>query len=133
MLVTKTENYVNKFQTTLQYLVEYSGVKGAVIFDSDGLVVEHLNKDGLDPEQLSPLALLIIDQTSQVLSRIEEPAVNSMVLKSNDSWITIERVNNLVLLVRANTATDDLLRVRIGQSVDMIKAFLKERYPLLAN
>ena len=133
MPLTKTDIQVDRFQAALSYLVEYNGVNGAMILDSEGLVIEHLNKDGVDAEQFSPLALLILDQTSRVLGRMNEPVVQSMVVKNQNSWITFERIDDLILMVRANLTTDDLLKVRIGQAVDMIKQYLKERYPLLAR
>lgn len=133
MLVTKTEQKDTKFQSALEYLIEYQGVKGALILDKEGLVIDYLDKDNIDPEEFSPLALLILDQTSNVLGRLNESAVKSIVLKNQKSWITIECVEDLRLVVRADLNTDDLLRVRIGQAVEMIKTHLKDRYPLLAR
>ena len=129
MLASKEIKKENKFQATLEYLGEYQGVQCAVIFDSDGLVVGYLDRDGFDAELLSPLALLILDQISSVLARLDEAPVKSMMLKNDDSWIIIERVENLILVVKAGKETDDLLKVRIGRSVDMIKDCLKKNYP----
>jgi predicted regulator of Ras-like GTPase activity (Roadblock/LC7/MglB family) len=102
-----------------------------VIFDSEGLVVGYLNRDGLDAEVLSPLALLMLDQVSAVLGRLNESPAQSMVLKNKNCWITIERVGSLVLIVKAGNKTDELLKVRIGQAVDMIKTYLNDNYPQL--
>jgi len=133
MLTTKTEKKINKFQTALQYLGEYQGVKEAVIFDHEGLVIGTLSGKSVDAETFSPLSLLIIDQTNAVLNRMNETPVHTMALKTKDSWITIERVENLVLMVIANLQTDELLKVRIGQAIDMIKSYMKENYPLLTR
>ena len=133
MLTTKTEKKINKFQTALQYLGEYQGVKEAVIFDHEGLVIGTLSGKSVDAEAFSPLSLLIIEQTNAVLNRMNEAPVHTMALKTKDSWITIERVENLVLMVIANLQTDELLKVRIGQAIDMIKSYMKENYPLLTR
>jgi predicted regulator of Ras-like GTPase activity (Roadblock/LC7/MglB family) len=133
MLVTKTEKKENKFQSALEYLLEYQGVKGAIIFDKEGLAVCHLSRDDADPELFSPLALLMLEQTSTVLTRLGETAVNFMIIKNNESWITIERINDLILVVRAGHDTNELLKVRIGQAVDMVRNYVKENYPLAAR
>jgi hypothetical protein len=39
MLTTKQDIKEDKFQSALEYLGEYRGVKGVVIFDIDGLVL----------------------------------------------------------------------------------------------
>jgi len=130
---SKSDKTKNKFQTALEYLAEYHGVTEAVIFDSEGLVVGYLNRDGLDAEVLSPLALLMLDQVSTVLGRLKESPAQSMVLKNKNCWITIERVGGLVLIVKAGNKTDELLKVRIGQAVDMIKTYLNENYPQLTR
>jgi predicted regulator of Ras-like GTPase activity (Roadblock/LC7/MglB family) len=133
MLVTRTEKKENKFQSALEYLLEYQGVKGAIIFDKEGLVVGHLCRDDVDPELFSPMALLMLEQTSSILSRLNESPAHFMILKNNESWITIERINDLVLVVRAGNDTNELLKVRIGQAVDMVRSYVKENYPLLTR
>jgi predicted regulator of Ras-like GTPase activity (Roadblock/LC7/MglB family) len=133
MITTKVEKKENKFQTALEYLIEYQGVKGAIIFDREGLVIDYLNRDDIDAEMFSSLALLILDQVSGILNKLGERPVSSMVVKNQDSWITIERINDLLLVVRAGNNTDELLKVRIGQAVDMVRTYVKEKYPLLAK
>jgi predicted regulator of Ras-like GTPase activity (Roadblock/LC7/MglB family) len=130
---TKTDKIKNKFQTTLEYLVEYQGVTEAVIFDNEGLVVGHLSRNGLDAEVLSPLALLMLDQISSVLGRLDESPAQSMIVKNKDCWITIERVGGMILIVKAGIKTDELLKVRIGQAVDMIRSYMNENYPQLTR
>jgi len=132
MLAAKQEVLENKFQTTLEYLVEYRGVKGAVIFDNEGLIVGSIGQENIDAECFSPLTLLILERTDKVLSRLDENPVQSMVIKTNDSWLTINRcIDNLILVVNAAIETDELLKVRIGQAVEMIKSHLKDKYSLL--
>ena len=133
MLATKTDQKENRFQATLEYLGEYQGVQGAVVFDNEGLVVGYLNRDALDAELLSPLALLILDQASEVLARLDETPVKSMMLKNDESWIILERVEDLVLAVKAGNETDDLLKVRVGRAIEMIKSCLKQSYPQVAR
>ncbi len=131
MLAIKQEKMENKFQATLEYLAEYRGVKAATICDDEGLVIGSIGQENIDAEYFSPLALLILEQTNKVLNRLNENPVQSMVIKTNDSWLTIECIDNIILVVNAAIETDELLKVRIGQAVEMIKSHLKDKYPLL--
>jgi len=131
MLAIKQEKMENKFQATLEYLAEYRGVKAAAICDDEGLVISSIGQENIDAEYFSPLALLILEQANKVLNRLNENPVQSMVIKTNDSWLTIECIDNIILVVNAAIETDELLKVRIGQAVEMIKSHLKDKYPLL--
>jgi len=131
MLAVKQEKMENKFQATLEYLAEYRGVKAAAICDDEGLVISSIGQENIDAEYFSPLVLLILEQANKVLNRLNENPVQSMVIKTNDSWLTIECIDNIILVVNAAIETDELLKVRIGQAVEMIKSHLKDKYPLL--
>ena len=131
MLAVKQEKMENKFQATLEYLAEYRGVKAAAICDDEGLVISSIGQENIDAEYFSPLVLLILEQANKVLNRLNENPVQSMVIKTNDSWLTIECIDNIILVVNVAIETDELLKVRIGQAVEMIKSHLKDKYPLL--
>jgi len=131
MLATKVEKKENKFQKTLDYVAEYSGVRGAAVFDREGLVVCKTGDKEFKAEVYAPLALLILQQASNVLGRLQEHPAQTLVIKTKNSWITIERIESLVLIVKAGSDTDELLKVRIGQSIDMIKSNLKDNYSLI--
>ncbi len=134
MLATKQENKGktdDKFQTALKYLDEYRGIKGAVIFDIDGLVVGWIGQEKFDAEFFSALALLILDRVNNVLSRLNENHSQSMTIRTNDSWITFKVIGSFVLAVNAESNTDKLLKVRIEQAIEMIKTHLKDKYPLI--
>ncbi|OQX92579.1 MAG: hypothetical protein B6D58_02210 [candidate division Zixibacteria bacterium 4484_95] len=133
MLAVKQDKKENKFQNALEYLGEYRGVKGAVIFDIEGLVVGYLSRDGFDAEIFSPLVLLMHDNINAIMKRLGEKPAQSIVVKNPDSWITVIRIGNLVLVVNADNKTDELLKVRIGQAVDMIETHLRDKYPLLVK
>ena len=134
MLATKQENKGktdHKFQTALKYLDEYRGIKGAVIFDIDGLVVGWIGQEKFDAEFFSALALLMLDQVNNVLIKLNENHSQSMTIRTNDSWITFKVIGSFVLAVNAESNTDKLLKVRIEQAVEMIKTHLKDKYPLI--
>ena len=130
MTATILEKKENKFQSTLEYLGEYRGVTEAVIFDNQGLVVGRIDKGDFKAEIFSPLTLLMLEQINAILSRLNEDQVQSLVIKTVNSWITLCRIHNLFLAVNAKSETDELLKVRIGQAVEMIKTTLTNNYPL---
>lgn len=133
MQTAKVAKKENSFQKTLDYLAEYNGVRGAAVFDREGLVVCRTAHGDFEAEEYAPLALLILEQASSVLSRLKENPAQTLVIKTKNAWITIERIDSLVLIVKAGSDTDELLKVRIGQGVDMIKSNLKESYPLITR
>lgn len=130
MLATKQDRKENKFQSALQYVGEYRGVKGAAILDCHGLVVGYHGEVNFDACTFSPLILLMLDNVNAVLKKLKEKAAQMVVVKTADSWITIKQAGDLTLVVLADGETDELLKVRIGQAVDMIKAHLQQNYPL---
>jgi predicted regulator of Ras-like GTPase activity (Roadblock/LC7/MglB family) len=131
MLMVKTEKKENRFQGGLQYIGEYRGVRAAVIFDTEGLIIDHWEKDGLDIEIFSPLMLSMLSNINAVLKKLGEQPANIAVVKNKDSWLTVHRVGELIMAVIAEIETDDLLRVRINQAAEMIKDHMQEKYPLL--
>ena len=133
MLAVNQEKKENMFNKALKYLGEYQGVNEAVIFDSEGLVVGTETSNEFDTESFSAFTLLMLDQINHVLKRLNENPAQTLIIKSNESWLTLERIDNLILVVKAKSETDELLKVRIGQAVEMIKTYLSENYPLLSK
>lgn len=133
MLAVNQEKKENKFNKALKYLSEYQGVNEAVIFNSEGLVVSMESSNGFDAESFSAFTLLMLDQVNHVLKRLNENSAQTLIVKSKESWLTLERIDNLILVVKAKSETDELLKVRIGQAVEMIKTYLSENYPLLSK
>ncbi|MCD6163311.1 MAG: roadblock/LC7 domain-containing protein [candidate division Zixibacteria bacterium] len=133
MLAAIKEKKVNMFHNALEYLSEYRGVNKAIIFDSDGLVIGMAGENETNNESFSALMLLMLDQMNHILKRLDENPAKKLVIKSDDSWLTLERIGNLILVVNANSETDELLKVRFGQAVEMIKTHLVDNYPLLSK
>jgi len=130
MLTVKAEKKDNKFQAALDYLVEYRGVREAAILDRDGLLVGYCGAGFSGAEAFAPLSLLMLHNIDAVLERLGENKAGSVVVKTVDSWLTIQAAANLILVVRASSEADDLLRVRIGRAADMIRLHVQEKYPL---
>jgi predicted regulator of Ras-like GTPase activity (Roadblock/LC7/MglB family) len=131
MLSLKTEKTENRLQGAMQYIGEYRGVKSVAVIDNDGLVVDHWDRTGSDPEVSSPLVLAMLGQINATLSRLGEERANIVIVKNKESWLTVNRFEEWTLAVIADSETDDLLRVRIGQAAEMIKNHMHDKYPLL--
>jgi predicted regulator of Ras-like GTPase activity (Roadblock/LC7/MglB family) len=131
MLAIKTDKYDNKLHGAIQYLAEYRGVRLAAVIDNDGLIIDHWERSGVDAEAYSPLILLMLGQINAMLQKLGEDKANMVVIKNKNSWLTVHRFDNWTLAVIADSETDDLLRVRIGQAAEMIKNHMNDKYPLL--
>jgi predicted regulator of Ras-like GTPase activity (Roadblock/LC7/MglB family) len=131
MLSLKTEKNENKLQGAMQYIGEYRGVKSVAVIDNEGLVVDHWEKSAGDPELFAPLILAMLGQINLILSRLNEDPAGIVIIKNKNCWLTVNRFSDWTLAVIADSETDDLLRVRIGQAAEMIKNHMIDKYPLL--
>jgi predicted regulator of Ras-like GTPase activity (Roadblock/LC7/MglB family) len=131
MLAIKVEKNENKLRGAMQYLGEYRGVKSVAVIDNEGLVVDCWNRGGAVAEVYSPLILLMLGQINAILLKLSEDQANIVVVKNKDTWLTVHRFDDWTLAVIADSETDDLLRVRIGQAAEMIKNHMNDKYPLI--
>ena len=124
----KAEAQESSLENALSYLKEYSGVEGAFLVDSEGLIVGEEREEGLDGEKIAPLALSLEEMNSEFLRKLGEFKVDRIQLFTPQKWINLNRVLNFILVTIASRNTDELLNIRIIKSAEMVKRFLKERY-----
>ncbi len=129
----KATNQINKFQVSVDYLTEYSGVKGAVIIDREGLVVATSPRDGVDAELYGAIGLNLAEIVDRNLTKLIDPGCEFLSVKTGKDWITVARTSIFYLIVLADRKADDLINVRIARSLDMISSHMKERYPVLLS
>lgn len=132
MLAVKSEKKESRFQEALDYLVAYRGVVSAALIDRDGLLVEYKGSKSAEADALAPLSMLLLQNINVVLNRLGENEAAGVVIKTAESWLTIQTAGSLILVVVAGVETDDLLRVRIGRAVEMVKTHIQEKYSLQA-
>jgi predicted regulator of Ras-like GTPase activity (Roadblock/LC7/MglB family) len=121
---------IDKFQNAIGYLIEYSGVKGAVIADFEGLVLAGGGINGFEPEKYAAYSLEIINAVQGPLQKLLRPEVDHLGIKTPRDWLTIAVAHPLMLVVAADRRADDLLHIRIARSLEMISSKLKEKYSL---
>ncbi len=129
----KATNQINKFQVSVDYLTEYSGVKGAVIIDREGLVVATSPQDGVDAELYGAIGLNLAEIVDRNLAKLIDPGCEFLSVKTGKDWITVARTSIFYLIVLADRKANDLINVRIARSLDMISSHMKERYPALLS
>jgi predicted regulator of Ras-like GTPase activity (Roadblock/LC7/MglB family) len=129
MSQNKTAKNTNKFQVAVDYLTEYSGVKGAVIVDPEGLVICKSGQPDFDAETSAAAALLFKSTLDRVLPMLTPPGIEYLTLKTHSDWLTLAQSASLILFVMADRRVDDLLNIRISRSLEMISAHIKEKYP----
>jgi len=124
----KAEAKESNLENALSYLKEYSGVEGAFLVDSEGLVVGEESEEGLEGEKIAPLALSLEEMNSYFLRKLGESGADRIQLFTPKRWINLNRVLDFTLVTIASRNTDELLNIRIIKSAEMLKKFLKERY-----
>ncbi len=113
----------------MDYLIEYSGVMGAVIADREGLVIA-CSRPGLRKAELyAALGPEIFRTSDSIIGKLVDPGCKYVSIKTRDRWLTVASVKNLHLIVLADQKADDLLNVRIQRTLDMIGNHLKDKYP----
>jgi predicted regulator of Ras-like GTPase activity (Roadblock/LC7/MglB family) len=115
-------------ESALHYLGEYSGVKGAILVDNEGLVVACDRLSDQDPEAFASLAVSLKEANNLLLKRINEKSLERMGIHTPDLWVTLNQILSFTLVTVADSHTDELLSVRISQATEMIKRHLEQRY-----
>lgn len=127
----KNTKNADKLQVALDYLSEYSGVRGAVISDNEGLVISRSGHDDYNAELYAATALAISSLLAKELVKLSDSGIEFFSIKTAQDWITIARAAHCTLIVTADRRTDELLGVRISRALDMISSYLKTKYPVL--
>jgi predicted regulator of Ras-like GTPase activity (Roadblock/LC7/MglB family) len=117
-----------ELEEALHYLQEYSGVKGAILVDNEGLVVASDPSPDFDPELFASLAIALKEANHNLLGKINESKMEKMGIHTPQVWISLNQILSFTLVTVAHRHTDELLSVRISQAVGMIKKHLEERY-----
>jgi predicted regulator of Ras-like GTPase activity (Roadblock/LC7/MglB family) len=117
----------NRLENVLSYLREYAGVKAAILVDREGLVIAEDTVD-FDPESIASFARCFKEINDQMLDRMGQKASERIGIHTPDLWVCLNQVGDFTLVVLSDRRTDELLSVRISQSIGMIKKSLAERY-----
>jgi predicted regulator of Ras-like GTPase activity (Roadblock/LC7/MglB family) len=131
MSPSKALKNVDRFQVSVDYLTEYSGVKGALISDSEGLVISRSGSKGFNAELYAATVLTLVKSLDQQLVKLVKPGTEYLTIKTRHDWITIAHSSSFYLIVAADRQADDLLNIRISRSMEMISTHLKNKYPAL--
>ncbi len=115
-------------ESPLHYLREYSGVKGAILVDNEGLVVACDTLSDLDPETFASLAMSLKEANDLLLEKIDEKGLKRMGIHTPNLWISLNQILSFTLVTVSDNHTDELFSVRISQATEMIKKHLEQRY-----
>jgi predicted regulator of Ras-like GTPase activity (Roadblock/LC7/MglB family) len=128
MARAKQTKSTDKLKNAIGYLTEYSGVKGAVIADSEGLVLASGGSNGFEPERYAAYSVEIVNALKGPLKGVLSPEIERLSVKTPSDWLTIVVLQNFMLVVAAGRQADDLLQIRISRSLEMITSNLSEKY-----
>jgi predicted regulator of Ras-like GTPase activity (Roadblock/LC7/MglB family) len=121
---TKEDNLEN----ILSYLREYAGVKGAILVDFEGLVVAKKSSPDFDFETVATFARCLKEANDRILQKMGGKSSERIGIYTPDLWLSLIQIESFLLIVVSDRHTDELLSVRMQQSVGMIKRFLTGRY-----
>jgi predicted regulator of Ras-like GTPase activity (Roadblock/LC7/MglB family) len=119
---------VDSLEGILGYLREYSGVKTAILVDEEGLVVAKDASSDQEAEDMASYASYLKDANDKVLGRMGEQMSERVNIHTPSLWLCLNQIGRFLLVVVAEHNTDELLSVRIMQSLTSIKRHIAERY-----
>lgn len=117
------------WEDTLGFLKEYPGVEGALLIDSEGLIIAQKADRDVDEEKIAPLALSLTQTNSLFMQKIGEKHIDRLQIFSDNHWLNINQVYDFILITLASRSTDELLNIRILKAQEAIKRYLENRYP----
>lgn len=119
---------VDSLEGILGYLKEYSGVKTAILVDEEGLVVAQDASSAQEAEMMASYARYLKEANDKVLRKMGEKMSERVNIHTPSLWICLNQIGRFLLVVAADHNTDELLSVRIMQSLTSIKRHIAERY-----
>lgn len=122
---------MDKFQASLDYLTEYSGVRSAVICDREGLVISKSPQGESLEELYAAAGLELVRAMDRGLARLVNPGCDYLSIKTGEDWVIVAQASIFFLIVRADRSVDDLLNIRVSRALEMISSYLDERYGAL--
>lgn len=126
---TRSQTYdLNGFERAVRYIGEHGSVALAAVVDHEGLMLASFVRGAMQAEYWSPLALVFMQNSEEVLRRgnLEAPEKLDIMLK--DKRITVARHGAFSLMVMAERQSDDVLNIRINQGLEMVARYVAERY-----
>jgi predicted regulator of Ras-like GTPase activity (Roadblock/LC7/MglB family) len=125
---------VNGFERAVSYIGEHQAVRLAAIVDHEGLLLAKFSRHDTDPEAWGSYARLIQTVNQHLIRRFQkDDTLDDMEMSFGGKRLSIDRAGKFSLMVLANKEDNDLLNIRIAQSVDIIKKYSEERYGKLLS
>lgn len=119
---------LNGFERAVRYIGEHSAVSVAAVVDHEGLLLANYRRGKVEPDEWAPLALVLFDANSEVLSRADTGRPDKIDLVMADGRIIVIRGDSWALLVVADHHSDETLGIRCAQGVETISKYMREHY-----
>ncbi len=123
-----TSAEMNGFDKATKYIGEDGSVKMAAVIDREGLLLSNFTRGGLVAEDVAPYALTIAATCTGQMESINYDVPERIDLLLKDERIVLATEKHCSLMVIAERRSDDVLNIRINQSIEMIRKYMSERY-----
>ncbi len=125
---SSNELMARSFDDAVQHIGGYSGVQCAMLLDEEGLPVAGWSRGQFSPEDWAALARLLIEQVSGTCVRGGVEQVEMVEFRAGQQRFYLYRVADMWLMSIADSASDELEKIRVHQAADMITRRCQERY-----
>jgi len=128
VLPDASKDVANGFDQATRYIGEDGSVQMAAVIDRDGLVLGQFYRGDNDPEDLAPFADLFRNATTPILDRMKLDDPEKINLELKDQKLMMAFTGQFALIVLAERQMDDFLKIRVNQSLEIIKKYMANRY-----
>ncbi len=122
------KNLKTGFAGILDYIVEYGGVSGCFLLSKEGLIIEQRSALDDDIDKTTAYMAEIYNLNQQISSKLVRNEIERLEITAGNERIGIYSVMDILLVIISSSKTDELLRVRIVQALDMLERTIAIKY-----
>jgi len=116
------------FDSAVNHVFELSAVKFAILFSEEGLPVSYAGDETVLRDVWAPIGRLLGERVQESLLKAGDFVLQGFDLSLDTFRLHCVLVADMWLLVGADRQSEELEKVRISQSVEMIKRAYDQRY-----
>ncbi|MBD3234310.1 MAG: hypothetical protein GF315_11360 [candidate division Zixibacteria bacterium] len=116
------------FAGILDYIVEYGGISGCLLLSKEGLIIEQRSALSDDIDKTAAYIAEIYNQNQRISSGLIRNEIERLEITAGSERIGIYSVMDILLVIISRNKTDELLRVRIVQALEMLKRTIAIKY-----
>jgi predicted regulator of Ras-like GTPase activity (Roadblock/LC7/MglB family) len=122
------EMFDHTFQGAVQHVAGYSGVRCAILVDTEGLPVAGWSRGEWDQELWGAMSKKVIDDMLETNVRTNTAPLETVEYTAGGHRFCLHRAADMWLLSIADASSDELEKIRLHQAAEMIERHCHEKF-----